>query len=401
MQAIREKAQDLYPQILGNLVIDWREADHVRVVASAVASFQDFSFLRSSKTDLYQLVFYNFANRFQQQEQGQFLTPLPVIEFLVQLVNPRGEDKLIDPCCGIGDFLSLSYVHSLEKDLPWQLDDSNIFGVDVSPDMITLASLNMLLNGDGNARLFRAPDKGSISWKVAAQHPPGIVELIPGIHRNLTWDEWPDQTQLMKFDVVLTNPPFGEDRAYRPQSDHDREVIEMYETWSLSTADTIDLGVIFLENAIRVLAPNGRLGIVLSNSIASTDRWRLAREWFAERMRIVALFDLPANVFAETGVNTTLLVAYKPSERALKQLNHDGYSVFARDIHEVGYTRRTSKRNVFFQPKYKLDRETFDVALTDEGQLIREEQFTSTLADFRAWAAGQEETLQKIFIAEN
>lgn len=42
-----------------------------------------------------------------------------------------------------------------------------------------------------------------------------------------------------------------------------------------------------------------------------------AREWFMDKMRIVALFDLPANVFADTGVNTTLVIAYKPKMRVI------------------------------------------------------------------------------------
>jgi type I restriction enzyme M protein len=205
----------------------------------------------------------------------------------------------------------------------------------------------------------------------------------------------------MKFDAILTNPPFGEDRAYRPQTDFDRRVIEMYETWQLSGGgDNIDLGVVFLENAYHCLKEHGRLGIVLSNSIASINRWEKVRKWLMDRMRIVALFDLPPNVFAETGVNTTLIVAYKPTVQELKQLNEQGYSVFVRDIQNVGYEKRTSKRNVFFNSIYRIDEITFFVMVDDEGNPILNEDFTQTLADFRRWALGQEETLKKLFLEE-
>ena len=84
----------------------------------------------------------------------------------------------------------------------------------------------------------------------------------------------------------------------------------MYETWHLlPKAKSIDLGIVFLENAVHCLKDNGRLGIVLSNSIASINKWKNVREWLWNRMRLVALIDLPPNVFAETGVNTTLIVA--------------------------------------------------------------------------------------------
>lgn len=47
-------------------------------------------------------------------------------------------------------------------------------------------------------------------------------------------------------------------------------------------------------------------------------------------MRIVALFDLPEGVFADTNVNTTLLVAYKPTENDLIKLKNENYEVFTK-----------------------------------------------------------------------
>ncbi|MFQ5684642.1 MAG: class I SAM-dependent DNA methyltransferase [Candidatus Binatia bacterium] len=401
MQTIRDEASGKYQELLQKSVIDWQDPDHVRAVVATCENFQDFSFVRSSQSDLYQLVFYNFANQFQQQEKAQFLTPLAVIDFLVKIINPRDEDTVFDPCCGIADFLSLSYVDAQAKEGRWKLDDANIYGADISGDMIALASLNMLLNGDGKAHLYRVPDKGSILWKVKIGNPPEMVQLIPDRHKLGNWDDWPDKTHLMKFDVILTNPPFGEDRAYRPQTDLDRRVIEMYETWRLSGGgDNTDLGVVFLENAYHCLKENGRLGIVLSNSIASINRWKEVRKWLMKKMRIVALFDLPPGVFAETDVNTVLLVAYRPKPLQMKRLAQEGYSIFVRDIKAVGYEKRTSKRNVIFKPVYKIDETTLEIQTDIEGNPILDEDFTSTISNFREWALGQEETLQKLFLHE-
>ncbi len=368
MRGIRDEARGQYQKILSSNAVDWKHQNHVRSVAAVCKAFQDFSFVRSAKSDLYQLVFYNFANAFKRDESAQFLTPLPVIDFLVKIINPRNGETVLDPCCGIGDFLSLSFVHAQEKDTAWQLDDANIYGVDLDDYMIMLATLNMVLNGDGQAKLFQKPDKGSILSKVAEGNPPELTELLPDYNKAGAWDSRPDSVRLMKFDVVLTNPPFGEDRAYRPRTVEDRKIIESYETWYLSGGgDNIDLGVVFLENAYRCLKDEGRLGIVLSNSIASIKRWQKVRQWLMDRMRIVAIFDLPPNVFAETGVNTTLVVAYKPRAPAVRRLNSNGYSIFARDIQRVGYEKRTSKRNVFFNPVYVSDPMTLRLQLTLRG----------------------------------
>jgi type I restriction enzyme M protein len=119
------------------------------------------------------------------------------------------------------------------------------------------------------------------------------------------------------------------------------------------------------------------------------------------RMRIVALFDLPANVFAETGVNTSILIAYKAEPEALRKLNENGYSIFVRDIQRVGYERRTSKRNVFFNPVYKIDEETYRISVNEKGEPVKDEEFTETIEDFRQWALRQEKMLQDLFLKES
>lgn len=76
------------------------------------------------------------------------------------------------------------------------------------------------------------------------------------------------------------------------------------------------------------LKENGIVGIVLSSSIAGIDTHIKVREWLMQKMRIVALFDLPSNTFAETGVNVTILVAYKPKKEELIKLRQNNYQIF-------------------------------------------------------------------------
>ncbi|MGK8251637.1 HsdM family class I SAM-dependent methyltransferase [Moraxella lacunata] len=407
---LKDSATGIYHRILKNYSFNEKNENHIKVLIEVVSQFQHYSFVRSHKTDLYQLVFNKFATPFSKEQNAQFVTPLPLIEFLVNIVNPRNGETVIDPTVGIADFLSVSYVNSNSK-----LDDGNIFGMDIDEQMVMLATLNMLLNGDGNAKIESKSGYGSLSHKFNKEGH--ILELDTNDNKKGDWDNRSDDDELKKFDVVLTNPPFGEDRAFTPKDDKDKAMIECYELWHLygnnnddneqndnkkskKQANKIDLGVVFLENAYRILAENGRMGIVLSNSIASIDSHKIARQWLMDKMRIVAIFDLPANVFAETGVNTSIIVAYKPSDKELENLKKQGYQIFAKDIQKVGYEVKTSKRVKQFVPIYKINYETFEIEIDESGQAVKDEDFSQTIVDFKQWCLGQEQSLQDIFIKE-
>lgn len=391
MSNIFEDARIVYTKILDSSVIDWQEESHVQTVISVVDSFQNYSFIESYETDLYQLVFYKFSSEFAKKQKGQFLTPLILINFLVNIVNPRGNDRLIDPCAGISDFLSLSYVNSRPR-----LNDANLYGIDNDPNMVMLSQLNMLLNGDGNAKIEHVPNYGSLNQKFDIKG--NIVELNHKYHQNGNWDNWPDKTELMKFDVVLTNPPFGDGRSFEARTKKEKDIAELYEMWDNKKDKSKDMGILFLENAVRLLKENGRFGIVLSNSLASVDRHVKLREWLMDNVRVVALFELPPNVFADTGVNTVFIVGYKPNKHVLSELKEKDYEIFAKNIENVGYEVKKSKGLTDFKDKYKIDTETFEIVLDENGKAILDEEFTIIVKEFKEWANTQEEILKEKFI---
>ena len=395
ISSITENAKNEYKEILKDKELDYKNENHIKVLISIVKEFQDYSFTLSYKSDLYQLIFHRFASEFTKGDKAQFLTPLPLIDFLVSIVNPRNTESVIDPTVGIADFLSVSYVNSHSK-----LDDKNIFGMDIDTQMINLATLNMLLNGDGNATLEHKAGLGSILHKFAKGG--GTLKLDSNTNQNGEWDNRADDKELRKFDVVLTNPPFGEKRSFIPKTKEEKELISCYETWDFykkkDGSGSIDLGVVFLENAYRILKDNGRLGIVLSNSIASIDTHKDTRAWLMEKMRIVAIFDLPANTFAETGVNVSLIVAYKPEKDELERLKAQGYSVFIKNIQNIGYEIKTTNRVKNFVNVYKIHPESFEVELDENDRAKLDEDFSGTISEFREWCKMQEESLQNLFI---
>lgn len=387
-----QNASGNYRKILKSKELDFKNENHLKVLICVVKEFQDYSFVNSHKSDLYQLIFHRFAQPFAKDSNAQFLTPLPLIDFLVSIVNPRNGESVIDPTVGIADFLSVSYVNSNSK-----LNDNNIFGVDIDEQMISLATLNMLLNGDGNATLEQKSNLGSIAYKFGKDNK--LLELDSNYNAKGDWDNRVDDKELKKFDVVLTNPPFGEKRAFIPANEQERKIIECYETWGFYNGK-IDLGIVFLENAYRILKDNGRFGIVLSNSIASIDAHKLARQWLMDKCRIVAIFDLPSDTFAETGVNVSIIVAYKPRENELETLKSRGYSIFIKNIENIGYEIKTINRVKHFVPVYKINPTSFEVEIDELGKAKLDEDFTQTIKEFESWCKLQEETLQNIFTKE-
>lgn len=267
--------------------------------------------------------------------------------------------------------------------------------------MVKLATLNMLLNGDGNATIDAVCDGlGSIFSKF--DDKGNIIKLTPKTEKqehnyNGNWDNRVDGTNLKKFDIVLTNPPFGDARSWVPTGS-DKQIAECYELWNRYKQNKIDLGVIFLENAVRVLKENGRMAIVLSNSIASIDAHKEARKWLCENMRIVAIVDLPPNIFAEAGVSPTIIFAYKPKKDELKKLIENNYQVFSREIKKVGYEVKTKNKVKCFETQYKINLETFEKEINSDGSVVLDEEFTETVSDFRQWCNMQEDTLKKLFL---
>lgn len=396
IEGIRTKAKTRYKKILNENFFDSGNENQIKVVIEIVRQFQNYSFSNSARNNLYQLVFYRFASKFSKADNAQFVTPLQIIDFIVDMVNPKNNETIIDPTVGIADFLSVSYVKSNGT-----LDDKNFYGVDIDEDMVKLATLNMLLNGDGNATIeVQSDGLGSINSKFDDEG--NLIKLVPRTEKqehnyNGLWDNRVDGKQLKKFDIVLTNPPFGEARSWVPNTS-DLGIAECYELWNRYGQTKIDLGVIFLENAVRVLADNGRMAIVLSNSIASIASHKEARKWLCENMRIVAIIDLPANIFAEAGVSPSIIIAYKPSKEELSELRKNNYQVFSKEIKKVGYEVKTKNKVKTFETQYKLDPVTFEKMVNEDGTAKLDEEFTETIIAFKQWCNQQEDTLKELFL---
>lgn len=140
------------------------------------------------------------------------------------------------------------------------------------------------------------------------------------------------------------------------------------------------------------------MGIVLSNSIASIDSHKEARKWLCENMRIVAIIDLPPQIFAEAGVNPSVIIAYKPHKKRLEELRKNNYEVFSKEIKKVGYEVKTKNKVKCFETQYKINPITFEKEINDDGSAKLDEEFTDTIIAFKQWCNTQEKELKDLFL---
>ena len=388
MKILYDDARAKYVQILGggsDGTINWSNYNHIKVIRTIVQNFQDYSLIKSSGTDLWQIIFYVFGPKMTQNENGQHLTPLQVIDFIINIVNPKKTETIVDPTCGTSDFLASAFVNK-------SVNDENLFGIDNDPSMIMLSRLNMLLNGDGNATVTRGD---SLFNKLTESNV--LKELSPSYNSNGNWNKWPDGSRLKKFDIVLTNPPFGKGQSFKPKDQVEKDLAQTYEVWNLKkNRNDIDLGCMFLENTVRLLKKGGRFGIVLSSSIVGIDEHKLVRDWLLTNVRVVALIDLPV-VFLDTSINTSLVFGYIPKTKKLNELQDKDYEIFANEIEKPGYEVKSIKKVKTILEKYKID-DNQDLMTDDKGTLIIDEEFTSTYESFVEWCESQESELKKLFL---
>jgi len=406
-----KQAQKEYPKVLSKekriFVYDKdlrpSKSNDEKFLISLIETFQQRAILKAKNESFNQIIFNNFGDDKQKAEKGQFFTPIPVVKNIIKILNPIKNEELCDPCCGICDFPAMSFRHSHRNEAEYPPNATNFYGFDLEGSNLKLAELNLVLNGDGGAVLEQM---NSISQKLLEDETVlKEGEFTVDNYDSITWShKYNSEKDLKKFKIIATNPPFGKGRDLTTGKggkwDIPQKTIELYETYKAKLdldkkgnqkyPNSMDMGVLFLENAYKCLESGGRLAIVLSNSIASIKEWVNVRKWLIDRMRIVATFDLPANTFGETGVATTVIIAYKPKDSEKHLLSAD-YEVFVKEIENIGYEVKTLQRTVHFAPQYVINEETFEKT----GKL--NEDFSSMQKEFKGFLQSQEEEIKEAF----
>lgn len=310
--------------------------------------------LSTTSDDVKGIAFEQFLGKTFRGELGQFFTPRTVVDFMNGILDPKEGEIICDPCCGSGGFLikTFEYVRSqieekihqekekikekyyndvyekatdknkaktdeivnklftklnseLDKDCKnsrlRKLSYDCIFGTDANPRMSRTAKMNMIMHGDGHG---------------GVHHHDGLLN-VNGIFEN-------------RFDVILTNPPFGariekslkitkedeftdEYRIKKYQERYGKEVytqalnqingninksvLSLYETGGMSTLTE----VLFIERCLNLLKAGGRMGIVLPEGVLNNSNLQKVRDFVESKAKILLIVSIPQDVFIASG----------------------------------------------------------------------------------------------------
>jgi type I restriction enzyme M protein len=205
---------------------------------------------------------------------GEFYTPRAVTQFIVDMVNPRLGEMILDPACGTGGFLSCAIEHLRNQSRSpkdWESLQNSIYGVEKKALPYLLCTTNMLLHG--------------------IEVPTSIL-LDNMLSTSIINHHW-----RKRVDVILTNPPFG---------GTEEDGIENNFPTAYRTRETADL---FLYLIVELLKPKGRAAVVLPDGTLFGEgiKTRLKEKLLAE-CNLHTIVRLPKGVFSPyTTINTNLL----------------------------------------------------------------------------------------------
>jgi type I restriction enzyme M protein len=328
--------------------------------------------LSATSEDIKGIAFERFLGRTFRGEIGQFFTPRTIVEFMTRMVDPREGDVICDPASGSGGFLIRffeivreqiladvdrqyqEYKASVERKrlgaprkaellrtkfeelqrtvdprLPGSrlsdLANRCIYGCDANDRMARTSKMNMIMHGDGHG---------------GVHHHDGFIN-VNGIFEG-------------RFDIVLTNPPFGanvepsdvildsdiavtddEGRRYsneygepyrlahaRVQAARRKPIASLFEL-PRGEKSKVKTEILFLERCLALLKPGGRLGIVLPEGVFNNPSLARVREFCEDRAYVQAVVSLPQETFYSSGatVKASLLFLRKFTEQEQATFN--------------------------------------------------------------------------------
>lgn len=252
------------------------------LIRQVINKINEIDYTKSSERHLFNDIYEQILKDLQSAgNAGEYYTPRAVTQFLVDMVDPKLGEKILDPACGTGGFLVSSIEHIRKNEVKTAEDNNilqdSIFGVEKKPLPHLLCVTNMILHG---------------------------IETPHQIRRdNMLARPLRDYEQKDKVDVIVTNPPFG---------GTEEEGIPANFPKNLRTKETADL---FLVLILHILKAGGRSGIVLPDGSLTGGgvKSRIREQWLTQ-CNLHTIIRLPNSVFAPYATVATNLLFFTKGE---------------------------------------------------------------------------------------
>ena len=351
-QKIKIRILELFKKVQQNQNEIFYENDQITLdtnsIVYVVGELQNYSLIDSER-DVIADAFETFIGHTLKGSQGQFFTPRNVVKMIVEILNPDENDKIIDPASGSGGFLIESLKFVWEKiskkyaQLGWsdvqienkktEIATKNFRGIDKDFFLTKVAKAYMSLLGDGNAGIFCEDAlESSQNWSIQTQ----------------------SQIQLGKFDILMTNPPFGSkisvtgeaklkefELGYQWKQKHNK----FYKTKIVQKTPPQEL---FIERCLQMLKTGGKMAIILPETYLHAPSKKYILQYLKKNNNIIAVIDLPQNTFRPfCGAKTCLIIVQKNTSQqkdiimgVAEQIGHDhkGDSIFRFDEQKKMFT---------------------------------------------------------------
>lgn len=285
-----------------------------------------------SKTDLDTkgVAFEQFMDGFFKGDFGQYFTPREVIDFAVKMLQPKSDDLVLDPSCGSGGFL----LHALdtvrrEADEYWDkgseehfkhwhdFAQKRLYGIEINEEIARVAKMNMIIHDDGHTNVI---------GKDALDRFERLQETNRGFAKG-------------RFDIILTNPPFGAqvnltERPYLTDYDLGNQEDAKGKKKPRKNQKT---EILFLERIHQFLKPGeGRAAVVVPDGILTNSSLQYVRDWLLENFQLLAVVSLPQTAFSHFGAGVKASVVFL-RKRAENETPDDKEAIFMAAPEKIGY----------------------------------------------------------------
>ena len=225
---------------------------------------------------------------------GQYFTPRPLIKTMVAVMHPVPMQTICDPACGTGgfflaahDYISENYGSTMTREQKEFLRFNTFAGTDIVDNVVRLCVMNLYLHGIG------------------------------GTESPITTDDSLSTVPRDRYDIVLTNPPFGNRSSITIATDGGKRnntslIYERDDFWATTSNKQFN----FLQHIKTILKTDGRAAVVLpDNVLFERGTGETIRQQLLKQFDVHTLLRLPTGIFYAQGVKANVLFFDKKPAR--------------------------------------------------------------------------------------